>query len=133
MIWRLAVLLWVMACTVRGQAANLTGQWATKAGGPYTLIENNDSRIGVIPGTKSNPLGYGWLERTGRGRLLKGELVVSGCWLQLSLEESEDGSTLFGSSRIIVKKSSRRCRSILTKDAKNGAANEFTLLRRIGR
>lgn len=119
-----------MAGVVFGQPPSLSGAWTTNAGGIYTLIDDSKGRIDVVPGTPSKPAGYGWLRRNENQRLLDGEVVVAGCWLQLSLEASEDRSTLAGSARLNVKKSTRGCLRDLTKEARNGARFEFALTRR---
>jgi len=123
--------LWFLltAGAMYAQSPNLTGGWRTNAGFPYTIIENRDSGISIIPGTPSKPSGYGWLQRKANERSLEGELVLNGCWLQLSLEESDEGSALLGSARINVKKSNRGCRSLLTKEAKKGEPFQFGLTR----
>jgi hypothetical protein len=85
-------------------------------------------KIVVIPGKDEESE---WLWRTARigtGVNLEGEVVVSAlAWI---LEESEQGTVLTGTKRIEVKKSTRRCRSMLTKDAKAGAPNPIKLFRR---
>src|SRR5690349_6890198 len=112
-----------------GQGANVTGQWSTGAGGSYTLDERGNGKIAVIPGSYQKPTGYGWLERTQTAGGLEGEAVSFGCWFQLSLTESQDGSMLSGTLRINAKKSTRRCRSFLTKEGKAGVPNPITLFR----
>jgi hypothetical protein len=72
------------------------------------------------------PLGF--LQTQG-GRRVEGELAPSGCWMHLSLEESEDGSTLEGSARINTKFSTRECRKLLAKEVKKGAPFKYTLIR----
>ncbi len=116
----------------RAQAPNITGEWSTGAGGRYAVVENfGQQRITIVPGTASDPKGVGWLERAGTGESLRGEVVIGGCWCRLELTESADGSSLVGSLRMDMKKSSRRCRASLTKEAKNGGASPFALTRRL--
>jgi hypothetical protein len=64
------------------------------------------------------PRVLGFLSGAG-GRRFEGELP-GGCWVRLSLEESEDGSALSGSGRIDPKISTRACRSGLAKGFKKG-------------
>jgi hypothetical protein len=116
-----------LAADQRG-GVSLAGQWATGAGAEFALLENEGS-VTVIPGTVQRPEGYGVLRKLGNG-LLEGEVVMAaGCVVQLSLSESEAGMKLSGTGRISPK-SSRRCRSSLTKDAKAGKPFPYTLLRR---
>jgi hypothetical protein len=63
------------------------------------------------------------------GRRLEGELASAGCWIHLSLEESEDGATISGSARINTKISTRSCRNTMSKEFKNGAPFEYALVR----
>jgi hypothetical protein len=56
-------------------------------------------------------------------------LAPGGCWMHLSLEASEDGSTLSGSARINTKISTHGCRSSLAKAFKNGEAFPYALIR----
>jgi hypothetical protein len=62
------------------------------------------------------------------GHRFEGELP-GGCWVHLSLEESEDGSTLLGSARINPKISTRDCRSSLAKGFKKGEPFPYKLIR----
>src|SRR5205807_2604608 len=98
---------WAATVIGHAQAPNVSGEWVANPGGRYSLIENVGQRIAVVPGTASNPMGYGWLERAGTGESLRGEVAIGGCWCQLSLVESPDGSSLAGSLRIDMKRSSR--------------------------
>ena len=61
------------------------------------------------------------------GRQFEGELASGGCWMHLSLEESEDGSTLSGSAWYNTKISTRACRSFLAKPFKKGAPFPYKL------
>jgi hypothetical protein len=72
------------------------------------------------------PLGF--LQTQG-DRRVEGELAPGGCWLHLSLAESEDGSTLLGTARINTKYSTRECRKLLTKEVKKGAPFQYALIR----
>jgi len=139
----LTVVLAVGSGLSYGQAANLSGSWVTPNGaGAYRFVDDN-KRVVLFPvndaqyGTGIYGHGLGWLQRTGTGQLLDGELYLLGCWFHLSLEESENGTVLAGTSRIIYKKSSRQCLSVLTKAARNeakkngeAAPSRFTLIRR---
>jgi hypothetical protein len=124
------LVFWAAVVMGHAQAPNVSGEWIAAAGGRYTLIENIGQRIAIVPGTASSPQGYGWLERAGTGGSLQGEVVIGGCWCQFSLTESADGSSLAGSIRIDMKRSTRRCRGVLSKEAKKGGATPFVLTRR---
>ena len=125
-----ALFVALQASMAFGQSVNITGQWATAAGGLYTFDERGAGRINVVPGTYQKPTGYGWLQRTGDQSVLEGEAVTFGCWFQMSLRESNDGTILSGTLRINAKKSTRSCRSSLTKEGKPGAPSPITLFRR---
>lgn len=96
--------------------------------------------ITITEGTPGKPLALGFLQSQDRRRF-QGELAISvksatglelspgGCWIHLSLEESEDGSLLSGTARINTKISTRQCRSGLVKEFKNGAPFEYALIR----
>ena len=70
-----------------------------------------------------------WLTQGPAVPRFEGELTSSGCWIHLSLEESEDGSILSGSARINTKISTRACRSSLAKSVKNGEPFSYALTR----
>ena len=64
------------------------------------------------------------------GRRFEGELAASGgCWVHLSLEESEDGSTLSGMAQVNMKISRRGCFSLLAKGTKKGEPFPYRLMR----
>ena len=122
------MLMFVSAAT--GQTVNITGLWATGAGAPYTIDERGGSgKITVIPGTYQKANGLGWLERTSNPGELQGEVLIGGCWVILSLRESDEGTVLSGTLRVNAKKSTRGCRSLITKEAKAGEPSPFRLLR----
>jgi len=72
--------------------------------------------------------GIGFLQQNA-WKKFEGELAVGGCWIHLSLVESDDGSTLSGSARINTKISTRQCKSGLAKEVKQGAPFKYTLRR----
>jgi hypothetical protein len=93
----------------------------------YTYFPSQPT-ITILAGTPDKPYALGFLQsRAGRG--FEGELASGGCWIHLSLEESEDGSILSGSARNNVKISTRQCRSSLVKAYKNGAPFDYALTR----
>jgi hypothetical protein len=113
-----------------GQSVNITGLWATGAGAPYTINERGGSgKITVIPGTYQKANGFGWLERTSNPGEFQGEVLIGGCWVILSLKGSDEGTVLSGTRRVNAKKSTRGCRSLITKEAKAGEPSPFKLLR----
>jgi hypothetical protein len=91
----------------------------------YTL---SSPTITIWSGTPENPSALGFLQLQ-FGRRFEGELASAGCWIHLSLEESEDGSTLSGSARINTKISTRSCRNTMSKEFKNGAPFNYALVR----
>ena len=94
----------------------------------YTYVPSLPT-ITILQGTREKPQASGFLQARS-GRWFEGELASSGdCWMHLSLEESEDGSTLSGSARINTKISTRGCRSSLAKDVKKGEPFEYALIR----
>jgi hypothetical protein len=122
------ILLYLPIAT--GQSVNITGLWATGAGAPYTLDEREGSgKITVVPGTYQKANGLGWLERTPNPGEFQGEVLIGGCWVILSLQESAEGTVLSGTLRVNTKKSTRGCRSLITKEAKAGAPSLFKLFR----
>ncbi len=139
----LAVSLAASPLAAIGQVPNLGGLWATPNGaGVYRIVDGDTRAIifavdDAIYGTGIYGHSLGWLDRTGAGRVFNGELYLSGCSFHLSLEESEDGTVLSGTSRILDKRSSRQCVSVLNKEARNeikkngeGPPSRFTLIRR---
>ncbi len=84
--------------------------------------------ITIIEGMPDQPRPLGFLQPQ-VGRRFEGELASGGCWIHLSLEESEDGSTLVGSARINAKISTRECRSNMAKGFKKGEAFQYMLIR----
>ena len=103
--------------------------------------------ITILEGLPDKPRALGFLQ-TQVGRRFEGELASSvksatplelsigfpslapgGCWIHLSLEESEDESTLSGSAWINTKISTRACRSNLAKGFKNGEPFPYALIR----
>jgi hypothetical protein len=106
--------------------------------------------ITILEGPRDKPRAFGFLQPQS-GRRFEGELASSiksstkadlselslgypslapgGCWIHLSLEESEDGSTLSGSAWINTKISTRACRSSLAKGFKNGEPFPYGLIR----
>jgi hypothetical protein len=103
--------------------------------------------ITIVEGLPDQPGALGFLQLQ-VGRRFEGELASSvkstttrelsfglpslaqgGCWIHLSLEESEDGSTLSGSAWINTKISTRGCRSSLAKDFKHGEPFPYRLIR----
>lgn len=103
--------------------------------------------VTILGGLPDRPRALGFLQRE-VGRRFEGELASSvkgatelelsfglpslapgGCWMHLSLEWSEDGSTLSGSARINTKISTRACRSSLAKGFKNGEPFPYSLIR----
>ncbi len=107
--------------------------------------------ITILEGPRDKPRSFGFLQPKA-GRRFEGELASSiksstaadlselslgypslapgGCWIHLSLGESEDGSTLSGSAWINTKISTRSCRSDLAKGFKNGEPFPFRLIRK---
>jgi hypothetical protein len=95
---------------VQGQVADVAGEWRVGAL-VYTLrhsvvpplaMIHKDLDYGYFPSlptiTISGGTALGFLQPT-VGRRIEGELAFSeGCWIHLSLEESEDGSTFVGFS-----------------------------------
>jgi hypothetical protein len=74
----------------------------------------------ITQGPPDRLLGSGFLQSQ-VGHRYEGEFATSGgCWMHLSLEESEDGFTLSGSAWINIKASTRSCRSVLAKEVKKG-------------
>jgi hypothetical protein len=79
---------------------------------PPLLLMHKDAQYRWIPssptitisqGVLGKPAGVGFLQLQADGRF-EGELASSGgCWMHLSLQESEDGSTLPGSANINTK------------------------------
>jgi hypothetical protein len=92
----------------------------------YTYFPSLPS-ITISEGTSATPHVLGFLQA--QGRRFEGELVSGGCWIHLSLEESDDGSSLLGSARINTKISTRDCRKSLAKSFKNGEPFPYTLVR----
>ena len=85
--------------------------------------------ITISQGQPEKPQALGFLQAQG-GRRFEGELAFSsGCWTHLSLEESEEGSSLSGSARINTKISTRACRSTLVEGVKKGEPFSYTLIR----
>ena len=88
---------------------NLNRLWATPNGaGVYRIVDGEKRAIffqveDATYGTGVYWHGLAWLDRTGTGRMLDGELDLPGCSFRLSLEESEDGTVLSGISRILNK------------------------------
>ena len=59
--------------------------------------------INILIGSQADPTAMGFLQHRS-GRQYEGELAAApGCWLHLSLWESEDGQTLRGSANINTK------------------------------
>jgi len=85
--------------------------------------------ITISEGPAGKPKALGFLQGLG-GHEFQGELgVLPGCWLHLSLKQSQDGHTLSGLARVNTKLSTRECRSALTKNARNGQPYPYTLMR----
>jgi hypothetical protein len=135
-VLRLSSLLWLLIPSARAEAPNLAGNWATLNGaGQYTFVD--DGKKIAIMGVPSRSNGFGWLQWTGVDRSLHGELTFGGCWYRLEVEPSEDALMLSVTSYISYKKSTRRCLSVLNKEARQEAKrtgevspNHFTLIRR---
>ncbi len=103
--------------------------------------------ITISEGLPDKPPALGFLQNQG-GRRFEGELASpvksttglelsvglpslapGGCWIHLSLEASEDESTLSGSAWINAKISTCACRSRLAKGFKNGEPFPYSLVR----
>lgn len=106
--------------------------------------------ITILQGPPDKPYAWGFLQSQ-PGRKFEGELAFAvktattgdlsqlslgfpslapgGCWTHLSLEESEDGSTLSGTAQINTKISTRECRSSLAKEVRKGAPFKYVLMR----
>jgi hypothetical protein len=145
---KIAFTLALTGALVYGQAVGLAGEWRNGAGVVYTFTDSAVPPVAIAlkdlgyscsfnPTTMmvqtampffGKPDGLGFLQHT-VGRHFEDELSLSGCWEHLSLEESEDGTTLSGWARINVKRSTRECRRDLTKEAKQGAPFKFALTR----
>ena len=91
---------------------------------PNYLYNPSQPSITISDGTHV----LGFLQRQS-GRRYEGEFASGGCWIHLSLEESEDGSMLSGTSRLNTKISTRACLRNMTKDAKRGAPFDYALSR----
>ena len=126
--WRKTLVLWITSVMIYAEASNLSGEWITRAGGLYTLIEKAGERISIVPGGLSKPSGRGWLERRS-DETLRGEVVLDTCVFNLSLIESADGRFLVGSVRIDPGASSQ-CRKMLPKKMKKAGVIPFVLERR---
>jgi len=143
-----AVVLVFTVGAARGQSADLDGEWrvgtagaiftlaysrmpplaAVRKGLGYTYILSSPV-ISILQGMPSTPQASGFLQAQG-DRRFEGELATSGgCWMHLSLAESEDGSILSGSGTINTKISTRSCRSMLAKEARSGQPFSYTLTR----
>jgi hypothetical protein len=93
----------------------------------YTYSPSQPSTT-ISGGSREKPTAVGFLQNQS-GRQFEGELAAGECWMHLSLELSEDGSTLSGSARINTKFSTRQCRNSLAKEVKNGQPFPYGLTR----
>jgi hypothetical protein len=83
----------------------------------------------ISQGALEKPAAAGFLQPQPGGRF-EGELAFSGgCWVHLSLTESEDGSNLAGSANINMKISTHSCRGSLAKEVKKGEPFPYALVR----
>src|ERR1039457_2005592 len=110
---------WQVVHSPTATASSLLGNWLRALPGaiftlthtavPPLLMMHKDAQYQWIPssptitisqGAVGKPAGVGFLQLQPDGRY-EGELAFSGgCWMHLSLQESEDGSTLAGSANI---------------------------------
>ncbi len=94
----------------------------------YTYFPSLPTII-ILGGTPDRLQTLGFLQSQ-VGRRFEGELAPSGgCWMHLSLKESEDGLILSGSARINTKISTRECRSSMAKEFKKGEPFKYGMIR----
>lgn len=105
---------------------------------PPLLMMHKDAQYRWIPssptmtisqGALGKPAAVGFLQLQADGRF-EGELASSGgCWMHLSLQESEDGSILAGLANINTRISTRSCKGLLAKEVKKGEPFPYALVR----
>lgn len=124
-----SALMMLLAVEFASAQSAITGLWTTGAGAPYTIAEQGSGKFTVKAGAPDRPNGVGWLQRTSSPGEFYGEMVIDGCWVVLSLKETEAGEALSGTLRVNSKKSTRGCRSLVTKEARAGEPSPFNLFR----
>ena len=133
---------------IHGQVRDVTGDWRVGAGAvfrlahsaipPLAMARNGLGHIyssslpamTISSGASDRPAAQGFLQEQASPGKFEGELAFAGgCWSHLSLQLSDDGSTLSGTARINTRISSRQCTRSLAREFRKGEPFPYVLIR----